>query len=320
MNNSESWRKQNNVLRKNSKSKIKLTYQVLMMLQETLDAYGIVRKQKSYGKLLRVCVQNRKQLQKITDIIELIFVTDEINIEEIAFPEWPIDKKFMLFIKGSPHTAIESVFDQTNIKWKMTAVEYKMPENEPMHIKVNNSIVVSENQANEENGQLQSDNDFFESQHAVLVKNTMKQMQIGKKEAENQVRIWFHWTTKDGKNNVCLSDSEVVAISEVKKCLEPIDTVFNNICEPQDVRYLLQNESCDNKNPTSCCHDLLAYFYILLIFCLKGFILLSSIILIYISYKNEKISSTFTNNTQEIFRRIMKGIFLCLNFGWEIIS
>ena len=40
----------------------------------------------------------------------------------------------------------------------MTAVEYKMPENEPMHFKVNNSIVVSENQANEEIGELQSKN------------------------------------------------------------------------------------------------------------------------------------------------------------------
>ena len=43
----------------NGKRKIKFTYEVLTKLQETVDAYGIARQEKAYGKLLRISVQNK---------------------------------------------------------------------------------------------------------------------------------------------------------------------------------------------------------------------------------------------------------------------
>jgi len=256
-----------------------------------------------------------RQLQKITDIIELILVTEEINIEEIAFPEWPVDKQFMLYIKGSPHDVIESFFIQTNIKWKITEVEHNFLENEPIR------TVVSEN---EENIKIENNDDFFESQYAILVKDTMRQMRIGKREAKNQIQIWFHWKMKDGKNNPhLLKTMENNTISEVKKYLEESDALLNNTHELQNVPHFFQYDSgpnngdsshsgslngvfnhfmVENQNRLCCCHDnVFESFYTFLIFGCKSLILLSMIILFYILHTNEKHSSNFKN--------IMLGIF-----------
>jgi len=280
-----------------------LTYEVLTMLQKITDAYGIIRKEKSYGKLVRICIRNKAQLQQIADIIELILVTEEINVEEIAFPEWPVENKFMLFIKGSPHDAIESIFVQTDIKWKITTIEHKLPENERMS-KINNSV--SENGGNGGNGQLQDDNDFFESEYASLVENTMKYMRISRKEAENQIQIWLHRKTKDVKNNVRLDqhakESEIIA--EVRKSLEEADTLFTSSSDPQSSSNNGSNHSRPiNQKQNSFCHRLINPFYIIFIFCCKNLILLTLIILLYIlitKYNGEYLSN-LKNDMQKIF-------------------
>jgi hypothetical protein len=365
----------------NGSSKVELAYEALTMLQETLDAYGIVRKEKVYGKTLRVSVQNKTQLQKINDVIELILVTEEINIEEIGFPEWPNEKKFMLYIKGSPHHEIESVFAQTDMKWRISEVDHKLPENEnePYIYKFDNSIVL-ENEKNKANRQLKTasspdalpntalisgrlptgptnsnngvnnkpssssrssetaedaaecaeeedNDDFLEAQYTILVKNTMMKMQISKKEAENQIQIWFQWRTQDEKNNERLAISEELnTMSEIKKYLNKADTLHtDNIGEPQDgyVPNLFQDETdSDNGGASSngsslgqvvtrflsrspsrigCCLEDFSNFYILSISCLKKLILVSLIILLYFLYTNEKRSSNLKNNIQEIF-------------------
>jgi len=313
----------------NGSSKVELAYEALTMLQETLDAYGIVRKEKVYGKTLRVSVQNKTQLQKINDVIELILVTEEINIEEIGFPEWPSEKKFMLYIKGSPHHEIESVFAQTDMKWRISEVDHKLPENEnePYIYKFDNSIVL-ENEENEANRQLKKDNnDFLEAQYTMVMKNLMMKMQISKKEAENQIQIWFQWRTQDGKNNERLAISEELnTMSEIKKNSKKADTRHtDNIGDPQDVYVpnLFQDETnLDNGGASSngssfgqvvtrflsrspsrigCCLEDFSNFYILSISCLKKLILVSLIILLYFLYTNEKRSSNLKNNIQEIF-------------------
>jgi hypothetical protein len=285
------------------------------MLQELLDAYGIIRKEKAYGKLLRICVQNKVQLQKITSIIELILVTEEINVEEIAFPEWPVDRKFMLFIKGSPHDAIESIFVQTDIKWKITAVEYEFPEIE-IH-RVNMSI--SENGTNGENGgnggnggndgngrngENGDGGDFLESQYAILVTNTMREKRISRKEAENRIQIWFHWRTKDGKNNVRFDQpgKENNTLSEVRKYLEEADKLFTSSSDPQSSSNNGSSHSRPrNQNQNNCCYNIFNSFYIFLIFCCKNFILLSLAILAYILYTNDQYSLNLKNNMQKTF-------------------
>jgi len=362
----------------NGSSKVELAYEALTMLQETLDAYGIVRKEKVYGKTLRVSVQNKTQLQKINDVIELILVTEEINIEEIGFPEWPSEKKFMLYIKGSPHHEIESVFAQTDMKWRIGEVDHKLPENEkePYIYKFDNSIVL-ENEENKANRQLKTasspdalpntalisghlptgptnsnngvnnkpssssrssetaedaaecaeekhNDDFLEAQYTILVKNLMMKMQISKKEAENQIQIWFQWRTQDGKNNERLAISEELnTMSEITKYLKKTDTHTDNIGEPQDVPNLFQDETdLDNGGASSngssltqvvtrflsrspsrigCCLEDCSDWYILSISCLKKLIVVSLIILLYFLYTNEKRSSNLENNIQEIF-------------------
>jgi len=190
---SKSWKQKQN----NHKSKTQLTYEVLTKLQETLDAYGITRQEKAYGKLLRICVQNKTQLEKIIDIIEIILDTKKINIVEVVFPHGANKHKkngFMLYIKGSPHEAIQSIFAQTDEKWKITIVEYE-------RLLENNNSNVSENGGNGgnsnngRNGQLQNDQ-FFETQYEAIVQNAMKEMGIGRNEAEDHIYMWFYWKTQ----------------------------------------------------------------------------------------------------------------------------
>jgi len=197
MSTSESWiLKQNN-----SKSKTQLTYEVLTKLQEILDAYGISRQEQAYGALLRICVQNKTQLQNIVDIIERILVTEKINIVEIVFPHGTSKHKkngFMLYIKGSPHDAIKSIFDETDTNWKITAVEYEQTNN-------NSSLTSNGGNGNGANGRFyghrQLENDqFFETQYEIIVKNTMQEMKINRIEAENHIYMWFRWKTQPDLN------------------------------------------------------------------------------------------------------------------------
>jgi len=297
-----------------------LAYDALTMLQETLDAYGIVRKEKVYGKTLRVSVQNKTQLQKINDVIELILVTEEINIEEIAFPEWPNhEKKFMLYIKGSPHHEIESVFAQTDIKWRICEVDHKLPENEnEPYIYTYDFSMVSENGGNEATRQKDND-DFLEAQYKTLVTNTMMKMKISKTEAENQIQIWFQWRMQDEQNNERLA-VPVELNTEIKKHSEKDDTRYTDntgeLNSFQEETYLDNGGASSNGSSfgqvvtrflsrsasrTGCfCIEDFSDFYILTIFCLKLSILVCLIILIFI-LSNEQHSSNLKNNIQEIF-------------------
>lgn len=295
MSTSEAGKKQN---------KVELTYEVLTKLQETLEKYKIVRKEKVYGQLLRICVQNTTQLQKITDIIELMLTTEEIKVEEVAFPySLNTNEKngFMLYVKGSPHDAIESVFTQTNIKWKITKVEYKLEEKETVNISSDksenggngNSVhvnTVSENLIRKET------DDFLESQYAMLVNNTMKQMDISQKDAQIEAKLWFQWK----------SEME----QKVKQPLMQADSYH----EPDGMQNLLENENGpyneeageaftnfigENENRSNSWRDIFDSIFIILIYCLKSLILLSLTILIFFWYT--KHSSSLHNSLQTIF-------------------
>jgi len=196
MSNSESLSHEQN----NSKSKTQLTYEVLTQLQESIDAFGIARQEKAYGALLRISVQNKAQLQNIIDIMELILVTKDINIVEVIFPHGDNKLKkngFMLYIKGSPHHAIKSIFNKTDSNWKIMAVEYKQSDN--------NSTVTS-NGGNGNgthryfNGTNTNNDQFFETQYEIIVQNTMKRMRIDREEAENHIYLWWSWKCQPNLN------------------------------------------------------------------------------------------------------------------------
>jgi len=293
----------------NSKNKAQLTYEVLTQLQKSLDAFGIARQEKAYGALLRISIQNKIQLQNIIDIMELILVTKEINILEVVFPHRDnMHKKngFILFIKGSPYDSIKSIFTKTDTSWEITAVKYEKP-------KINSSITENRENGNGQNRLFNriEDDQFFESQYEIMVKNTMKKMRINKQEAEDHISMLFRWKTSS-------------TISEYKSCLPQEDILFDDAHEPQfsqELQTLLQNESGPNNNglgdvstafiarnenqigllPDGQHHCL----FVCCMFCLKSLILLSLTILLYILTKRSPLLKVnIAVNFQKIFQLV----------------